>query len=82
MLSQPVIIVWYLLGRCSTGLKQACTMSQFDNCHCGFLVCSLFHCCVLLSLFDYNLFTIIDIDTLLAGLATQANAVQRVPTVE
>ena len=30
MLSQPVIIVWYLLGRCSTGLKQACLVAQFD----------------------------------------------------
>ena len=44
----------------------------------------LFHCCVLHSLFDYNLFTIVDIDALGAGLAAQAHTVERVPclTVE
>ena len=44
-----------------------------------FFVCSLFHCCVLHSLFDYNLFTIINIDALRAGLAAEFYAVEGVP---
>lgn len=50
-------------------------MLQFDNCHCGFLVCFLF--IAVSSLLDYNLFTIINIQSLLGGLATQTHAVQR-----
>ena len=54
-------------------------MSQHYDSAGWFLVCSLFHCCVLHSLFDYNLFTIVDIDALGAGLAAEADAVEGVP---
>ena len=39
ILSQPVAVVWYIFRLLlTTCLKQTCTMLQFDNCHCGFLV--------------------------------------------
>ena len=39
MLIQPVVVVWYIFRwLLTTCLKQTCTMLQFDNCHCGFLV--------------------------------------------
>ena len=47
MLIQPVVVVYSVRLFLTTCLKQTCTMLQFDNCHCGFLVCFLFHCCVL-----------------------------------
>ena len=38
MLIQPVVVVYSVRLLLTTCLKQTCTMLQFDNCHCGFLV--------------------------------------------
>ena len=45
MLFQPVVVFWYIFRSfvILACLKQTCTMLQFDNFHCGFLVYLLFH---------------------------------------
>ena len=81
-LFHPVVIVRYFVGRggvVGTAYQDICFMLQHYDPAGRFLVCSLFHCCVLHSLFDYNLFTIVDIDALGAGLAAEADAVEGVP---
>jgi len=82
LLTKPVVVVGDFVGRggvAGTAYQDICFMLQHYDPAGWFLVCSLFHCCVLHSLFDYNLFSVVDIDALGAGLAAQAHTVQRVP---
>ena len=84
LLPHPAVVVGHFVWRSSTGLKQACPVLQFDHAHRGLLVYLLFnilfHCCAL-RLLDYHFTSVVDIDTLAAGLAAEPRAVQRVPIV-
>ncbi len=79
--TQPVA-VFIRFGRSGTTCKDVSMVLHKHYLHFWFLVCFLFHCSVLHSLFDYNLATIVDIQSLLRGLAVEHATAHLVPAVE
>ena len=61
--------------------QQHCAVLQLIDLTGRFLVCFLFHCSVLQSFNDY-LVAVMDVQSLLRGLAAEFRTIDRVPGVE